>query len=190
MLLPHVEDEQLDLYALGRLSAEQLAHVEEHLLVCDSCRARLRASDEFAALFCVAATHPEARRAPVWRRFWRRPIGVAVAAAAMATVLFIATRPEAPVAAPAIIAMQSMRGPDSAVEVESNRPVVLVFDVEHANEAQIVDPEGKEVLRAPTSQADGRAALRIGRLSRGSYWVRVYRERGGDPIAEYGLRAR
>ena len=41
----HISDGDLELYALHRLI--DAAHVEEHLLVCEECRARLAAWDEY-----------------------------------------------------------------------------------------------------------------------------------------------
>jgi anti-sigma factor RsiW len=60
MQQPHISDDLLDLYAIGTLSTASVAELEEHLLVCEMCRERLRESDEFAGLFRQAATLPEA----------------------------------------------------------------------------------------------------------------------------------
>lgn len=38
--MPHISDDQLEEYALGRLSEAAMAEVEEHLLVCEACRLR------------------------------------------------------------------------------------------------------------------------------------------------------
>jgi len=49
-------DDLLDLYALGRLPDADTAEVEEHLLLCETCRDRLSETDRFiAALRCAAA---------------------------------------------------------------------------------------------------------------------------------------
>ena len=51
----HIGDDALELYALGRLTDEgQLAVVEKHLLVCEACRERLRAENEFVRLLRAA----------------------------------------------------------------------------------------------------------------------------------------
>ena len=41
----HITDDDLELYALDRLA--DAAAVEEHLLVCEECRARLVGGDEY-----------------------------------------------------------------------------------------------------------------------------------------------
>jgi anti-sigma factor RsiW len=43
----HVVDDLLELYSLNRLSGDELAAVEAHLLVCPACRERLVQTDGF-----------------------------------------------------------------------------------------------------------------------------------------------
>jgi anti-sigma factor RsiW len=189
----HINDDRLDLYAMGRLSAEALAEVEEHLLVCEACQFRLRQSDEFALLFRQAAAQPEARPKSRWAGIWRRPVGLAAAAAAMVAVLVVVTRREGSPVAPAIVSMQSLRGPEAPARVDAGRPAILVFDIETSApgsyEARLVDRQGNEVRKARTAAQDGRLAVPLEGLPTGSYWVRVYRTGESDPIAEYGLQA-
>jgi anti-sigma factor RsiW len=47
MAAPHIDEDDLELYALGRLAQAQAAPVEEHLLVCETCRARLAEWDGY-----------------------------------------------------------------------------------------------------------------------------------------------
>src|SRR5258708_446866 len=44
----HESDERLELYALRRLPDSEIEHIEEHLLICDSCRDKLDDIAEFA----------------------------------------------------------------------------------------------------------------------------------------------
>jgi len=44
-LTEHPEEERLEQYALGKLAGDQLGQVEEHLLVCETCRDRLAELD-------------------------------------------------------------------------------------------------------------------------------------------------
>jgi anti-sigma factor RsiW len=44
----HISDDDLELYALGRLDESDAAPVEEHLLTCAECRERLAQWDEYA----------------------------------------------------------------------------------------------------------------------------------------------
>ena len=189
----HINDNDLDLYAMGKLPADSLPATEEHLLACDACQLRLRQADEFTRLFREAATRPDARPRVSWARLWRRPMVLAAASAAMVTVLFVVTRRDGPAIAPAIVSMQSLRGPEAPARVEANRPVVLLFDIETTEagnyEARIVDLAGNEFRKPKTASQDGRLTVPLDGLPNGSYWVRVYRAGESDPIAEYGLQA-
>jgi hypothetical protein len=188
----HISDDDLDLYAVGKLPADAVAAIEEHLLECDGCRARAAQSDEFAMLFRTVATLPDARPMPWWRLWRRRALGAAAATAAVATVLAVMRREPSPMA-PAIVTMQAMRGPEAPAEIDAGRPAILVFDIEAAeggHDAQVVDALGKEVLKSPAEARGGRLSLSVGRLSQGMYWVRVYRAGGSEPVVEYGIKVR
>jgi hypothetical protein len=193
----HNSDELLDQYALGTLSEEVLAGVEEHLLICEACQSRLEASDEFAMLFRAAAVQPDARSRRRWRLFWNhRATSWTVAAAAVVAILLLVVGPfRKPPTAPATVVMQSLRGPDAPAQVTAGRPALLVFDIVptagvNEYEARIVNPVGVEILAPKVSSKDGRLAVLVDRLPPGSYWVRVFRTDNREPIAEYGLRAR
>lgn len=43
----HISDDDLELYAMDRLTEAEAAPVEEHLLVCEGCRERLAEWDEY-----------------------------------------------------------------------------------------------------------------------------------------------
>jgi hypothetical protein len=45
----HLPDDFLERYAIGALTEPELEHVEEHLLACESCRARLAECDAFVS---------------------------------------------------------------------------------------------------------------------------------------------
>lgn len=55
LFLTHPAEEVLEEYGFGRVREPALTDLEEHLLVCASCQARLLELDEFAALMKAAA---------------------------------------------------------------------------------------------------------------------------------------
>jgi hypothetical protein len=58
----HPDESTLDEYLLERLSEPELSRIEEHLLICDTCRNRL---DEFSALriaLLIAGLRPASQR--------------------------------------------------------------------------------------------------------------------------------
>ena len=192
MALLHVSEDLLDQYAMGVLSQDELAGVEEHLLLCPECQARLEETDEFVATFRKAAVEPQVRTLPAWWH-WKIVWGTAAAAAAVAITIAIAPAPKA--TAPMPVSLYALRGPDTGARVASGKPYVLLFDAipskaPSAYEVEIVDTTGKQVLRTEGALRDGRLSASVRKLSRGTYWVRVYRrEKDRELLAEYGLRA-
>jgi anti-sigma factor RsiW len=51
----HMDEETLELYALGRLNEDDAAPLEEHLLICHSCQDRLADIDEYIRTVRAAA---------------------------------------------------------------------------------------------------------------------------------------
>ena len=52
---PHLEAETIEKYSLEQLSARKTAEVEEHLLICESCRKAVATSDTYVAAMQAAA---------------------------------------------------------------------------------------------------------------------------------------
>ncbi len=194
--MQHIEDNLLDQYALGTLPAEVIPELEEHLLVCSFCQTRLVEADELLILLREAVpiekATPQPLRFPAFRyTLWST---AAIALTVLLTVLFTGdlhrVKPQ-----PAILLMQSLRGPEAAAEMSSSKPVLLVFDLAvQANPSdyavEIVDPVGNQVLKKGVELRDGRLAVLVDRLARGSYWVRLYRQQlPPELMAEYQLRA-
>lgn len=64
----HVPEETLEAYAMGKLSAEECALIEEHLLICPTCQRDLEAVEDYIrvarAAIAALAPHPPARIGP------------------------------------------------------------------------------------------------------------------------------
>jgi hypothetical protein len=64
----HIDEDDLELYALGRITDEdRLAPIEEHLLACDVCQDRLRREDQVVREVRVAL-RMETACTPTWSR--------------------------------------------------------------------------------------------------------------------------
>jgi hypothetical protein len=197
MPIQHIEENLLDHYALGILSAELRPDLEEHLLVCLFCQNRLVEADELLILFREAARLENASTTSRWYgAFAFRTSFWSGTAAALTALLILAITGDSHHAKlpPAILLMQSLRGPAAGLKMSSARPLFLVFDLAvQANsdyEIEIVDAVGNEVLKRAAEVRDGRLAILVEKLARGSYWVRVYRKQPSrELLAEYGLRA-
>lgn len=55
--IPHIDLEDLERYSLGDIDEQSAARVEEHLLVCGSCRERLAEHEEYVRAIRDAAAH-------------------------------------------------------------------------------------------------------------------------------------
>ena len=64
----HIEETQMDLYAMGILSGDLLPAVEEHLLACPTCQSRLVETDGFLRVFRPAVTQVEPSPVPLWAK--------------------------------------------------------------------------------------------------------------------------
>jgi hypothetical protein len=51
----HPGEDEFENYALERLSNEETAHFEEHLLICEKCQGTLADTDEYIAMMKAAA---------------------------------------------------------------------------------------------------------------------------------------
>lgn len=55
---PHVDEEDLEAYALGRLSTEARSSIESHLSGCEHCTSKLSELKRFVELFRAAIPQP------------------------------------------------------------------------------------------------------------------------------------
>jgi len=65
----HASEDVLETYAMGKLSAEDCAPLEEHLLLCCICQRRLEQADEYIRVMRAAASSLRPRPAARIRRF-------------------------------------------------------------------------------------------------------------------------
>jgi hypothetical protein len=72
----HAGEADLESYSMRALSREASARVEEHLLICETCRGRLVEADQYVAAMKDAARDlPRQERAPEpWHWRWPRLI--------------------------------------------------------------------------------------------------------------------
>jgi len=192
----HIEENLLEQYAMGVLPDRPRTTVDEHLLVCLECQARLVQVDEFLAAFRPAVlqvcTQPLVARKQF--RLLPRFVRLGSVAALAACVLFVILRPGAHPVAPAIIQMRAFRGTDRAARLPAGRSAMLVFNVAGQSrlakyEIEVVDLSGKAIWTVETEAKGDSLRIGIRKLDPGSYWVRIYR---GQPdkrlLEEYALR--
>lgn len=206
----HIDDEELELYSLRRLSESREEAVEEHLLVCNVCQDRLAETDAYVQAVRTAAARLAERESPVWRRWLDRlgalrwaPRPVWAAAGAVALLLIVwggmvwlkSAGPELP---PVAVTLLAVRGESPGIaSAPAGRPLRLEVEVATVGRAdrytlELVNGDGDLIGRwAVQPQAD-RAALVVPQgLARGRYWVRFYAgSPAGELLREYGLDVR
>jgi hypothetical protein len=195
---PHINEDALERYAMGRLPEQSLAEVEEHLLACPDCQSQLMEFDEFLTVFKKASAERRIKQAayPALFRRFIRPVWFVPAAALAACLLVMIMKPGPGPVAPAIVQMQALRGPETAAQIPAGKPAQLFFDVAEADtpvryRIEIVDPKGSPVLAVEGESGNGRLSVPVRKLRHGSYWVRLYQVQPERKLLEeYGLRAK
>ena len=188
--ISHQTDEQLELYALGRLPEPEVAVVEEHLLACASCQERLDEVEPFAiAMRLAISSEPPASERPAWFA-WLRPQrmwAVGFAAIMLTTVLYL--HPGRKVQAFASLDLAAMRGDAPQVEPAQETDITLTdAPIQRGLSAEVVDSTGVNVWSAQLGVDRGKIRI-TKRLAPGSYFVRLL-DQSGKLLHEYGFNVR
>ena len=186
----HLTGEQIECYSRDECAASELDSVEEHLLLCETCRGRVAESDRFERSMRSASAEFRKPRRKSWLT---RPFPVMVPAFALAAVLFAVVmiaprfRP-----APAAFAVQltATRGPVAGSRAPAGAPLVLTPDLtglpsSPAFSLEVVDSSGRSIWRGQLAAAA--RGVTIPQLRSGAYFVRVYSPQNAL-LREYGLK--
>ena len=192
----HFSEDLLEQYAFNRMREPECARLEEHLLVCGSCRLRLSEIDGYIAVMKAAAVQPY-KKPP--ERSWVRQTGpvrtLLVTSplwvgglALVAAGLFYSPTPHS--MRPSEVELNSERGGASLMAHARAGALSLTIDATSlpklpAYRLEIVNAEGGPVWQASVSPEGQRIQARVERsLKPGTYWVRLY---GESLLREYGL---
>src|SRR5439155_20640162 len=108
----HIDEEEVERYSRGTVPEEQLAQVEEHLLVCETCQNRVQKADEYQVAMHNAAEELR-KRPPVRIRpiFGMRLAPIFACAAAFAVLAVTGLELSRRSAAPAyLVELEATRG--------------------------------------------------------------------------------
>jgi len=191
--LAHPNEDILEEYVLHRLPEALTAQVEEHLLLCESCRRTVADTDSF-----VAALKTEANQPAPWRGFLptslanRTQVAALVALVVLALVTIWPYPPEP--SAPVPVSLSSLRGTSSLASAPTGKPLRLSIDQPDLVPAeeyriQVVDAAGGMIWKGPVMDIDGKLVATLSKpLAKGVYWVRLY---GADSelLGEFGMSA-
>lgn len=188
----HVDVEDLERYSIGISSPAESAQIEEHLLTCECCQARLRETDDYVLAVEMASRQVRRDEEATERRAWRFPAWfpplVAVACGLLlAVVAFRLVRPPGPVVA---VSLSAQRSNGAGTGAAAGRQLILHPDLTGLAESSsyrlaIVDQTGRAVRQGTLGRME--AGVAIPGLVAGQYFVRVYLP-AGELLREYGLQ--
>jgi anti-sigma factor RsiW len=197
----HVEENVLELYALGRLAEPQLGEVEEHLLVCHACQERLEAEDQFIAAArgaLVQQPPPEKEEASLWARLtakrWTLPAGAGALALASLLLVMVFTRSNRTES----VQLIARRGAENAAaSVRAGSRVEMTLETAGLPESaryyiEVANQDGKAVWSGSSARTGSGMKVSVDEsLAAGNYWVRIYRDAGHeDLLREFSLIAK
>lgn len=208
-LSPHPTSDQLEQYALGRLSESDLELVETHLFVCHDCQDAVAEADEYAAAMKAALKEPMPNTASWPSRLaalggqmvdslrFVRPVPAftgALAALSLAVALSQSYSPEA--VREAEINLISVRGGVGPTQAQGPADARLKLKIQSPQltsgqdfQARIVDAIGKPAWAGspqPRGNSNGYELHVDSPLQAGTYWVRLY-DAQQKLLQEYGL---
>jgi hypothetical protein len=203
----HESDDQLELYALDRLSAADLIRVEDHLIVCEDCRERLEETAAFAFAVRDALKQNPVKvlnSSPASKWFgWLRMESLNIAwkpqfaAAGFAVVVlatgayFSATRNAGTMPAPvASLQLTAMRGEIQNIPASQQLDLTLLDSPATGGpfRMEVVNETGKSQWTGiPNAGQTGLSAHISRPFPPGVYFARLY-DSSGKLLHEYGFR--
>jgi anti-sigma factor RsiW len=196
-LSAHGSDDQLEQYALGRLPATEITPLEEHLLACDNCRAKVDAFEHVSIgmreVLVEDAMKPEGGFAAWLGATLRRPaVSMALAFALLIAVAGVFSQGKTKFAPMATLQLTAIRG-EMPATVPTRELDVTLADGPRTGGAfrvDVLDAAGGSVWRGLAES--GASGVRVDvkqRLGPGDYFLRLY-DASGAVMREYGFRIR
>ncbi len=198
----HGTDDQLEAYALGHLAASDqsgLELLEEHLMICSTCRDRLDGVEAFTSgmkdAFGPNSAIAISKQAPLFAWLpWPR-VSIALAFLALAAIISIFSRDQTQFVPVANLQLSATRG-EMAVTVPARELDLTLLNAPTEGQtfrALIVNATGRTVWSGQARQEkDVAGSLQVKaqqRFESGEYFLRLYAA-SGDVVREYGFRIR
>lgn len=190
---PHLDDEEVEKYSMGKATPGEEESWEPHLLICDLCRDRVETAGAFAKAMRSASQELRRGRGTQTNRsslFRLLPAIGAFAAAALIVVVWVTWRDRGK-AEPAVITLRAMRGAEINSAAPAGRPLDLRLDAVEiarspAYRVEIVGSGGARVWSGSASLQGSEAEAQTPAEKPGSYYVRLYSQTG-ILLREYAL---
>ena len=202
----HVPAEQIELYAMGKLSLDCCDTIEEHILTCESCQLSLEEIDSYlthvkvaAARILVAQERPsmwDTIRGGVFQWMSKPLPAFASLACVGAAVLFVLIVPRTATQPPQQVTLESLRGGQLELPlVHASRAIQFSLDATGLPESpsyqvNIVDEWGKLVFETTAIRSQENVAVRADSgLPAGKFLVRIL-DAKMQPLREYAVSIR
>jgi anti-sigma factor RsiW len=190
----HIDEEEIERYAMGATPEGAIAPFEEHLLICESCQRRLAHTDVYVSAMRQASarlrTEPLKRGLP-WLRFPRLVPALAGMAVVMVASGWWLSRLDMGEAHPFAIDLAATRGAAIEAQAPAGRWLLLRLDLANLPASpeyrlEMVGRSGNRVWQATVPARGSKADFKVPRTQPGVYFVRVYRP-PGELLREYGF---
>ena len=187
----HQSDDTLELYALGRLADSEAEQLEEHLLLCESCRNRTDEIGNFAHAMRAAPAKREQREWFAWLQPRFAMVGAFAAVVLAVGIYWMRANP--PLASVASLQLTAMRGEMQTVGTARELDLVL-SDAPAEGEPfrmDLVDANGANVWTGiPEIVNGGLVGTKVKtRLAPGTYFARLF-SASGQLLHEYGFQVK
>jgi hypothetical protein len=181
----HLEEEDVERYSMGTMSETESEPIEEHLLICASCRDRVE--DHDLILRGIKSAAPTVRAAYGGRRFWSLPPVWLAAAASVVLAAVLLVRSGSLVGEPQTVRLEAMRG--VGAKATANRPLVLRPDLQGLPaypkyRLEVVNELGRRVF-----ETEIQSQATVPGVPKGVYFVRLYSP-AGEVLREYSVDTR
>jgi hypothetical protein len=180
----HLTEDALEVYSLGRLSSEEdIAVVEEHILVCGYCQTRLEKMDGFVAAAVAGAKSVAADPAPDKSRNYL-PIAIAASAALLVFLpgVFEQNNQQTSID---LVAVRNENKLTAPAHTSHNLKLDLTGLSATAYDWELSGIDGKVQSSGKLDLSSGR--LVISGLDAGQYWLRLKTAGQQEILREFSL---
>ena len=190
----HIDEDEIEQYAMGATPEAAIAPFEEHLLICEPCQLRLAQADAYVSAMREASARLRAapvKRGRPWPRFPRLvPALAGVAMAVVAGALWIG-RVDQGEALPFALDLEATRGAAIEAKAPAGRWLLLRLDLANLPafswyRLEMVDRFGGRIRQATVTAQGSKAGFKVPRTPPGIYFVRVYGP-PGELLREFGF---
>lgn len=202
----HIEEDRLEAYSASLVAGEELEYIEEHLLLCITCQDRLDTVERYqVAMRSAAMRIREEQQAapdvtgvvPWFRSLLRVPIPIWAGATAMVALGLVLVnlptrRSTASPGPPVSVELQAVRG-ESQGTAPAGHALHLRLDSQGVPDVpvwhiEIVDSEGGKVWTGTGKGSDTFITADVPQaFLPGTYFVRLIKDPGVDPVREFQL---